>query len=242
MQDLRDASRDELVTLLKSDVAEWNRLYAAARKASGYTWGANLTGADLTSAYLTRANLTGADLTNAYLTGAYLTRADLTGANLTRANLTNAYLTGAYLTNAYLTGADLTNANLTRANLTRANLTRALIDGKPITVADWCDLHDLPRTGKNLRVAYKRLPESMTTGHSYKSKGGMAVKWTPGRWVEAADWKPTAKCGGGLHLSPSPAGTRYYSDDPVVVCVAFDPTEAVLLGDKIKVKRAKVMM
>ena len=91
-------NKEDLLLLLKTDVASFNT-------------------------YRRETEFAPIDLTGANLTGANLTRANLTGANLTGANLT-----GANLTDANLTDADLTDANLRGANLTGANLTRADLD------------------------------------------------------------------------------------------------------------------
>jgi hypothetical protein len=106
--DLREFTKDELVALLTSDVAGWNRLYEEARRASDYEWYA-----DLRNANLRYADLGNAELRNANLWNADLWNADLGNANLGNANLGNANLGNANLWNANLRYANLGNADLT---------------------------------------------------------------------------------------------------------------------------------
>ena len=85
-------NKEDLLLLLKTDVASFNTYRRETEFAP-----IDLTGADLTRANLTDANLTDANLTRADLTDANLTRADLRGANLRGANLEGANLEGANL-------------------------------------------------------------------------------------------------------------------------------------------------
>lgn len=141
---------------------------------------------------------------------------------------------------ANLHSADLHSANLSSANLSSANLHCATNNGEPLTVNQWCDIFDMPTSGKGLRVAFKRLPVDRVTGRSY-NQGKNLIEWKSGRWITAPDWNNSAACGGGLHLSPTAGMTRSYSDGSLCVAVAFDPKDAVLLGDKLKVRRCKVL-
>ena len=75
-------NKEELIQLLKTDVAAFN----AYRRETEFA-PIDLTDADLTDADLTRADLRGADLRGANLRGANLRGANLTGANLTDAKL-----------------------------------------------------------------------------------------------------------------------------------------------------------
>ena len=119
-------NKEELIQLLKTDVAAFNT----------YRRETEFAPIDLTGTNLTGTNLTGTNLTCAYLRGADLTDADLRGANLEDANLTDADLTCAYLRDADLTDANLRGADLTRANLRGANLRGANLDYSCIPL--WC--------------------------------------------------------------------------------------------------------
>ncbi len=150
------------------------------------------------------------------------------------ANLYGANLYGANLYGANLYGANLRGANLYGANLYGADSNEA---GNPMSVLDWCDLLDLPKVGAHFRLAFKRLPVDRVTGQQW----GHKITWTTGETVTAPDWKDHGECGNGLHLSPCQHSTRTYSQEPLVIPVAFDPADAVLLGDKIKVRSCLVM-
>ena len=116
--DLRECDSDTLVKLLRElPVERWNEAFLKARKASDYTWIANLVGARLNRASLDEANLNGANLVGARLVGA-----TLVGANLYRANLYEANLNEANLDRARLVGARLNGANLVGASLDGARL------------------------------------------------------------------------------------------------------------------------
>ena len=193
--------------------------------------GADLSGANLSGANLSGASLYGANLSRANLSGADLSRADLSGANLYGANLYGASLYGASLSGASLYGANLSGANLSGANLSGANLPREM------TLEAWCDAHDLATLPDGRRVAFKRLDTTMTTGGKY----GHTTVWKRRGYVEAADWNDSQTCGGGLHLSPTPHGTRSYSSGEVCVPVAFALADAVHIGDKLKVRKCQVL-
>ncbi len=70
--------------------------------------------------------------------------------------------------------------------------------------------------------------------------------WEPiGKWTEAPDWHPHPGCGNGLHgNAPHLTGDRntsWTSGRSVDFC-EIDPTDMILLGDKIKVRRARILM
>jgi hypothetical protein len=199
---------------------------------------ADLSDADLRGADLRGADLRGADLRGADLSGADLRGADLRDADLRGANLSGADLRGADLRGADLRAADLSDADLSDADLRGAVLSSCTIDGVPLTVEQWCDIQDMPHVGRSMRLAFKRLPENRTT---VSPDGKYSVVWTRGKTVECADWDPKPVCAGGLHLSPTAAATRKYNSGSLCIPVAFDPADAVLLGDKLKVRKAKVL-
>lgn len=101
--------KDDIVSLLRKDVSEFNRL-----RRDDPEFGPGL------------------DLSGAQLAEAVLIKADFGRVNLTGANLQGADLSEAALGNAILEGSDLTNANLTGANLHRARLSGANLQGANI--------------------------------------------------------------------------------------------------------------
>ena len=235
MLDLTTKSSAELATLLRTiPVSEWNAAVVEAHKKDAW-WRA-----DLSSANLSSANLRFADLRYADLHSANLRYADLRFADLRYANLRFANLSYADLHSADLSSANLSYANLSSANLSSANLHSANIDGRPLTIDQWCDIFDMPTIGKGLRVGFKRIPNDRITGRKYNN-GEHLIEWQSNKWIEAPDWNDAENCGGGLHLSPTAAMTRYYSSEPLCIAVAFDPKDAVMIGDKLKVRRCKVL-
>jgi len=135
--DLRECDSDTLVKLLRElPVERWNEAFLKARKASDYTWIANLVGARLNRASLDEANLNGANLVGARLVGATLVGANLYRANLYEANLNEANLNRARLVGATLVGVNLNRANLYEANLNEANLDRARLVGARLNGAN----------------------------------------------------------------------------------------------------------
>lgn len=77
--------------------------------------------------------------------------------------------------------------------------------------------------------------------HNGKSYGGF--QWNPvGQWTEAPDWKPTYYCGNGLHGNDQ-YSMGFWSDAPDVDFCVYDPSDMIRIdNDKIKVKRAMVLL
>lgn len=120
-------SVDQMVSLLRRDVAEWNNW-----KEENQNVEVDLRGVDLSETDLRRVNLRKVDLSEADLAGVDLRRADLSRANLRGADLSRANLRGADLSRANLRGtifkrATLSEANLNKTFLLRANLSEAYI-------------------------------------------------------------------------------------------------------------------
>jgi len=153
-------SMEQMVSLLRGDVAEWNNWKEQNRSlkidlrrvnlSKANLRRADLRGVDLSEANLKGADLTGADLSKATLCGttfddaklgnANLKRVNLRGANLSRADLSKADLSKANLrrTNfkrAILSEASLNKAFLIRANLSKASLNRANLSGADLSGA-----------------------------------------------------------------------------------------------------------
>jgi len=73
-----------------------------------------------------------------------------------------------------------------------------------------------------------------------ESHGGFA--WgAVGVWTEAPDWNPKPVCGGGLH-GQGPGGYGYaHKDGKRFVFCETSGKRVVVEGDKIKVKRARIL-
>jgi len=67
-------------------------------------------------------------------------------------------------------------------------------------------------------------------------------QWAPiGEWTEAPDWDPSPRRGGGLHGN-GPASSGFWNRGKDLDFCEIDPAEVVNLGDKIKVRRARVLL
>ncbi|HTI15320.1 MAG TPA: pentapeptide repeat-containing protein [Dictyobacter sp.] len=131
--------QEELISLLKRDVREWN----AWRKNNAHVRldfrgvnlsdvdlrGVNLSGVNLNEANLIDINLSGANLSNARIYEANLSRANLSGTNLSEANLSEANLSEANLSRADLSNANLNGAVVIRTDLNESNLSGAYLNG-----------------------------------------------------------------------------------------------------------------
>ena len=83
-----------------------------------------------------------------------------------------------------------------------------LIDVSDLDLKDtktWIDHGGVERVGRSSVILYKAVDANLRSarGHAYPI----------GEVVTCPDWTDTNDCGGGLHLSPSPAEARYYFDD-----------------------------
>jgi hypothetical protein len=73
-------------------------------------------------------------------------------------------------------------------------------------------------------------------GQSYRG-----FRWAPpGEWTEAPDWSPEPKCGGGLHGQTKDHG-GFITGSRLLFC-EYDPADVVTLGDKVKVRRARILL
>jgi Pentapeptide repeats (8 copies) len=167
------------VTLLLSDVAQWNAWQATSRQTQPDLVGACLGGANLRAANLHDARLEGADLTGAMLASANLARADLAHADLSgaklyearlwratlrEARLRRADLTRVDLTNAAWRGADLTGATLRQASLIETSFVDAILDGCHVYGASIWNVELAGAIQTNLRITPPNEPE-ITVDH-----------------------------------------------------------------------------
>ncbi len=100
-------NKEELVAILRTDKAEFQRIRDQNPK---------------DEMDLSEADLSGCDLRNAALAGVILRNANLRGSDCTNANFRFADLSGANLQNAQLTGANLHQTTLKNADLEGATL------------------------------------------------------------------------------------------------------------------------
>jgi hypothetical protein len=68
-------------------------------------------------------------------------------------------------------------------------------------------------------------------------------QWKPlGKWTEAPYWDDCRKCGGGLHGNHPTRGWAYWTSMEDLDFCEIDPEHVVKLGDKLKVRRARVLL
>ena len=110
------------------------------------------------------------------------------------------------------------------------------VRGRNDSGAAWCDYHGAEVSDAGSAVLCKAVRDDWCTGRG--------PQWTyqPGSTVVAEDFAPTRACGNGLHLCPTPRGSRRYLTDAtrfVAVEVAVD--DIVPLDDKCKVPSCRVL-
>ena len=145
---LAEYSKDEMVSLLRTNVEEWNRLREKWPDVAPDLIEADLAKADLRGVNLSKAKLNSADLTEANMTDSNLKGADLGGFELMQGGVTLAIIGGANLTRAtlrrsVLDGARLNGASLVEADLTQATLKNATLVGDGFSA----DFHSATLTG-----------------------------------------------------------------------------------------------
>ena len=92
-----------------------------------------------------------------------------------------------------------------------------------------------------------KISEVLTNGNWMirRDTDGVAYNWFRwsgvGKWTIAPDWKPTAECGHGLHGQSAECGGMLSDGNRLVFC-EYDPKDVVKLEDKIKVRRARILM
>ena len=106
---------------------------------------------------------------------------------------------------------------------------------EPATAAEWCAYHDVTVTD-GIATVYKAVNNAWTTARG--------ADYSPGSTPGAPDWRPSAKCGGGLHFSPSPAeALAYHSEATRFVAVGVAVADLVPLpGGTAKCKAPRVVV
>ena len=81
---------------------------------------------------------------------------------------------------------------------------------------------------------FKAVDDDLATSRSRAAN----IFYTPGTKPKCPDFNTRQECGGGLHMSPSPAmATRYNELATRYVCCPVRLTEIVVIDDKVKVPR-----
>ena len=107
------------------------------------------------------------------------------------------------------------------------------------TPTRWATENGAPVSGGEVKL-YKALPDDLTSGLLY----GRPTVWAVGEEVTCDDWRADDKCGGGLHLSPTPGHAWQHLDYETrprfLECVAPIDTIIPLHGDVAKCKAPRV--
>ena len=107
------------------------------------------------------------------------------------------------------------------------------------TPTRWATENGASVSGGEVKL-YKALPDDLTSGLLY----GRPTVWAVGEEVTCDDWRADDKCGGGLHLSPTPGHAWQHLDYETrprfLECVAPIDTIIPLHGDVAKCKAPRV--
>ena len=107
------------------------------------------------------------------------------------------------------------------------------------TPTRWATENGASVSGGEVKL-YKALPDNLTSGLLYRHP----TVWAVGEEVTCDDWRADDKCGGGLHLSPTPGHAWQYLDYETrprfLECVALIDTIIPLHGDVAKCKAPRV--
>ena len=94
----------------------------------------------------------------------------------------------------------------------------------------WCSYHGVEVT-EGIATLYKAVGDNWSTDRG--------TDYSPGSLPEAHDWEPIARCGNGIHFSPSPVmSRRYYPRATRYLAVGVAVADLIPLGgDKAKAPR-----
>jgi hypothetical protein len=105
--------------------------------------------------------------------------------------------------------------------------------------ATWCDLHGAHVAGDTVTL-YKALGGDLTSGGGYNP-----IAWPTSGEIVCDDFDPADRCGGGLHLGPTPSHATAYRADAtrwLKVTAQLGDLAPVIDGTaKVKVARCVVV-
>ena len=104
--------------------------------------------------------------------------------------------------------------------------------------AGWAAYHEVA-TKDGAAIVYKAVSQELIAGQKHT-----LTTYTIGSTVEATDWNPAVRRGGGLHFSPTPSQALfYYQGDgkPRFLACEVDIADLVPLDEKCKAPRCKVL-
>lgn len=98
---------------------------------------------------------------------------------------------------------------------------------------DWCGYYGV-KVSRGVAFLFKAVDDDYSTAYAR----GAGIVYLPGSKPSCDDFKPTAKCGNGIHVSPSPALARSYNSGATrYVCLPVRVSELVVIDNKAKVPR-----
>ena len=103
----------------------------------------------------------------------------------------------------------------------------------PESMEEWCEFYGV-KVSRGWAVVFKGTNAEGVSAHGFA--------YPVGQEVAATDWSDIKDCGNGLHFSPRPFMTLSYAPDAArfLEC-KVKVSECVVLGDKIKAPRCKVV-
>jgi hypothetical protein len=104
---------------------------------------------------------------------------------------------------------------------------------EPETMDEWCAFYDVA-TSRGWATVFKAVDADLNSGHGFA--------YPIGDEVACSDWDAGAHCGNGLHFSPQAfMALAYFGDASRFLAVKVKVSECVVLGDKVKAPRCKVV-
>jgi len=101
----------------------------------------------------------------------------------------------------------------------------------------WADYSGVTVTKAGYATVYAAVDGEFWKGHGY-----IPTRYAPGDKPTAEDWKPSRRCGSGLHFGATPHHARRYNTDAKrYVACRIKLADAVPLGDKIKAESCTVL-
>lgn len=105
---------------------------------------------------------------------------------------------------------------------------------------EWLSNYELTVKAGKITV-YKAVDAGLRSAHHAPGARG-PFPYPIGETVTVPDWRPVARCGGGLHFGPTPRVARsYFREATRFLACEVRVAGMVIIGDKIKAKSARVL-
>jgi hypothetical protein len=103
---------------------------------------------------------------------------------------------------------------------------------EPASMVEWCDFYGVG-VSRGWATVFKAVNDDLVSDHGFA--------YPVGSEVACDDWSEVAVCGQGLHFSPRPFMALRYATGQRFLAVKVKVAECVVLGDKIKAPRCRVV-